>query len=103
MSQQFQKEQKQHSNGSLYRCRESDISDTLVYDRFQIVKVTPKGYTIKIWSTTTRWVSSSSKKRFAYKTKEEALEGFILRKRRQIKILQAQLSKAKRFLIIAEK
>ncbi len=72
---------------------------------------TPKGYWIGYgkpgqYSSKGRWVSKTSKKRFAYPTKEEALNNFVLRKTRQIQILKAQLenctvaiSKAKHFVI----
>lgn len=37
-----------------------------------------------------RWVSKTSKRRFAYPTKKEALENFIKRNERRIKILKYQ-------------
>ncbi len=41
------------------------------------------------------WVSKTSRKRFAYPTQMEAIESFIARKQRQIKILTKQCIKAK--------
>jgi len=41
------------------------------------------------------WVSKTSKKRFAYPTKHEAMINFKHRKQRQIKLLEVNLSRAK--------
>jgi len=41
------------------------------------------------------WVSKTSRKRFAYPTKYEALINFKHRKQRQIKLLEVNLSRAK--------
>ncbi len=61
-----------------------------------LVKETPKGYWIcfgdpKQYYGDKRWVSKTSRKRYAYPTKEEALNGFIFRKKRQVRILKAIL------------
>ena len=45
-----------------------------------------------------RWVSKTSRRRYAFPTKEEALVSFKARKRRQITILTHQLSQAKEAL-----
>lgn len=42
-----------------------------------------------------RFVLNSARKRFAHPTKEEALESFRARKKRQIKILTRQLERAR--------
>ena len=70
---------------------------------FSLIKETPSGY----WITNNKldgksWISKHSRKRFAYPTKEEALESFKARKRRQIKIVSAQLRSAERNLQLAE-
>ena len=58
-------------------------------------KETEKGYWIKIknWDTHLfqKWVSKTSRKRFAYPTKEEALESFIKRTKRRIRIIKWQI------------
>lgn len=48
------------------------------------------------------WVSKTSTKRRAYPTKEEAYTNYLMRKRRQVKILTAQLHSAQEALLIAE-
>jgi hypothetical protein len=48
------------------------------------------------------WVSKTSRKKFAYPTQNEALEGFKARKRRQITILEHKLMKAQAAIRIAE-
>jgi len=50
-----------------------------------------------------RWVSNYAKKRYAYPTKDEALESFVARKRRQVKILRFQLAVAESALAQAVK
>ena len=42
-----------------------------------------------------RWVSKTSRKRWAYPTPEEALDSFRMRKQRQIEILNSQIMKSK--------
>lgn len=73
---------------------------------FYLVRKTPKGYWISAdrnykegsigfkWHRK-RWVSKTTRKRYAYPTKEQAMEGFVARKRRQVTILTAQLERAK--------
>ena len=65
---------------------------------YNLWKETPKGYWIgygnlgegKLRSNGI-WVSKYSKKRYAYPTKKEALENFIKRNERRIKILKYQV------------
>ena len=87
----------------------------VILEKFKLFKETPAGYWIipEYWSvademTTSinerynKWISKTSRKRFAYPTKEEALESFKMRKQRQIPILKAQLECAKEALKVAE-
>ena len=60
-------------------------------------KETPKGYWVGYGSLEpgklrgqSKWVSKTSKKRFAYPTKEEALKSFIFRQKYALKILDYQ-------------
>jgi len=59
---------------------------------FYMVKETPKGWWISSRKyhnkTNDRWISKTSKRRYAYPTKKEAMNNFILRTKRRIKILQ---------------
>ncbi len=73
---------------------------------FSLVKETPKGYWIcygKQGGTTIfkRWVSKTSKKRYAYPTKQEALQSFIKRNQRRIGILKWQLESCRISVSIA--
>jgi hypothetical protein len=68
---------------------------------YEILKTTPKGYWIA-YRGSEKWISNYSKKRFAYPTKEEALESFKYRKKRQIRILKSQLRVANESLIKSE-
>jgi hypothetical protein len=45
-----------------------------------------------------RWVSKTTRKRYAYPTKAEAMANFKARKRRQIDILEYRLNRAKKAL-----
>lgn len=58
---------------------------------FPILKTTPKGVWINNYGPK-RWVRLDAHKRFACPTKEEAMESFKARKKRQRSILKAQLS-----------
>lgn len=66
---------------------------------FKIVSETKKGYWVSpedyYSPEDKRWVSKTSKKRFAYPTKSEALNSFLFRKKRQIRLLNYQLYIAK--------
>lgn len=67
---------------------------------YEVIKETSKGYWIShfpykdlsnwkyLWK---KWVSKTSKKKYAYPTKEEALINYIKRTERRIKILDWQL------------
>lgn len=64
---------------------------------FNLFKETPKGYWIGYGSLQSlhspeKWVSKTSKKRYAYPTKKEALNNFIKRTKRRYSILQSQLN-----------
>lgn len=83
--------------------------DREIYDRgikiqkltFQLEKETPCGY----WITdgyNQRWISKTSRKRYAYPTKEEAYANFIARKKRQIEHLERQLDRATKALRVGE-
>jgi hypothetical protein len=72
---------------------------------FYLVRETKCGYwisrnpnydenNIELWGERKRWVSKYSTKRLAYPTREEALQSFKARKKRQITILTAQLQQA---------
>jgi len=77
---------------------------------YQVLSETPKGYQIrtgyelfKNGRQKTTWVSNSSAKRYAYPTKEEALDAFILRTKRCTLIQSSALERSKGFLKAAEK
>ena len=67
---------------------------------FDLLRETPKGYWIipkyTLFDVEEEedkiWVSKTARKRYAYPTKEEALEGFYHRKRRYAEILRSRLS-----------
>jgi hypothetical protein len=65
------------------------------YHKFKILRETPKCYVIREWAGgKEKYVLKNAKKRFAYPTREEAKEGFIARKSRQIRLLNGQLDHA---------
>jgi hypothetical protein len=70
---------------------------SVVLREFNLYKETPKGYWIGYGSmdsdslrSQARWVSKTSRKRYAYPTKEGALQGFISRTKRRESILERQ-------------
>jgi hypothetical protein len=77
-------------------------NQSIYLETYYLYKETEKGYWIspypdwdeqefKWMGDKLRWVSKTSRKRFAYPTKEEALTSFIARKNRQIKLLKTNL------------
>ena len=71
------------------------------YD-FEVIKETLCGYWIS-FASTKKWVSKTSGKRYAYPTKQQALEGFLRRKSTQIKIYSAKLARAQTAVVLAER
>jgi hypothetical protein len=64
---------------------------------YNLFKETPKGYwiclTLNKWSKPywKKWVSKTSRKKYAYLTKEDALTNYIKRTERRVKILKRQI------------
>ena len=80
-------------------CSPKFPNPSLTYSTFNLVKETPKGYWISYgWYKSSKlrgrakWVSKTARKRFAYPSKEEALNNFIKRQERRIRILDHQLN-----------
>jgi hypothetical protein len=68
---------------------------------FQVVKVTTCGVRLSDGFGMRRLVLDGSRKRYACPTREEAMESFIARKRRQLKILRTQIQRVERALASA--
>lgn len=84
--------------------RPPDPNPKLELIPYQLIKETDKGYWIGFeHSIYKKWVSKTSKKRFAYPTKEEALKNFILRTKRRVEILKHQIVCSEIALDLAEK
>lgn len=83
----------------------SEYGDTYVAiycHEYSILKRTVKGIWIDIWGGQKKFINLEARKKFACLTREEALESFIARKKRQIRILTSQLLHAKEALAKAE-
>ena len=85
-----------------YRYEETRVANIGVrvhLREWKLLKETPKGYWIvPEWDDSAyhkKWVSNSSKKRFAYPSEEDAMKNFIARKKRQIEILKYKLKDAR--------
>lgn len=63
----------------------SNVQIRLEY--YEVIRNTPKGHVIKV-GRKEKWVSSTSKKRYAYQTEEEAMINFIRRTKRSIAIMK---------------
>ena len=78
---------------------------------FNLWKETPKGFWIGYgnanWTGKLKgyghWVSKTAKKRFAYPTKKEALENFIKRNEKRVKILSRQVDVCQISISIAKR
>lgn len=82
----------------------------LLCHEYNLFKETPKGYWIghgNIGEGSLRseghWVSKTAKKRYAYPTKTEALNNYILRTKKRKKILYGQIDSCSDGLALAEK
>jgi len=74
---------------------------------YNLWKETPKGYWIGYGKPGALnnggiWVSKTARKRFAYPTKKEAMENFIKRNERRVKILSRQVDSCKISIRIAK-
>lgn len=84
-----------------------DGYSNLIAEPWYVVKETPGGWWIRpTWGyfdgTHDKFILKNAIKRYAQPTKELALESYIARKRRQIKILEARLAQARDGLRQAE-
>lgn len=91
-----------------YSCSLGSFSHTkLELNIYNLIKETPKGYWIAYGNSyfygNKRWISKTSRKRYAYPTKEEALINYIKRTEYRMKILQNQLYNCEDGLKLAEK
>ena len=66
-----------------YHDYHSDRKCTVHLEAFELIKETKCGYWIKAFIGKKRWVSKTSKKRYAYPTKKEAAYNFLRRKQMQ--------------------
>jgi hypothetical protein len=85
-------------------------NSTLVLEEYNLYKETPKGYWIHrgMWGvhkirSDCKWIPKDSKRRFAYPTKKEALNSFIIRQKYKIKILSYQVENSKSGILLAER
>lgn len=72
----------------------------LVLTTYRVLKHTPKGVFLDT-EIGKRWVSDSTRKRYAYPTQQLALESFIKRKQRQIRLVSVTLRRAQAALDLA--
>ncbi|GBG14596.1 uncharacterized protein NMK_2195 [Novimethylophilus kurashikiensis] len=100
----------------------TSVTTKLSKYKLVVVKVTPKGvWLVYYWAGESlesvlnetakgsvvmlrerRFVRLDAVRRYAYPTEKEAMEGFVARKRRQVKILQSQLRTASEALAAGE-
>lgn len=62
---------------------------------FNIVSETSKGFWIGFWNEKMRWINNKSNKKFAHRTKEDALFALHVRKEGHVKHCQRRLQQAK--------
>ena len=64
----------------------------VILSEYPVTRITSKGVWLNIYGTK-KFILSHARKRFAYPTKSEALESFIMRKKRQITICNTQIER----------
>ena len=85
-------------------CNTGHYHVQITYREYRVIRLTKCGFWIAAHSSfwlagdRERWVSNTSRKRFAFPTKEEALEGLMRRRQRQAAILGARLDGAERVI-----
>lgn len=67
---------------------------------FKVIRETEKSYLIDNWGVN-KWVRQEGTNCFAWDTKEKAIRNYLMRKRRQIKIYEKMLNRAKQFRRLA--
>lgn len=75
---------------------------TIELIKYDVLKITPQGFWIPKYNKK-RWVSNSSRKRFAYPTKKEALNYFIKRKQSYIGYMNFIIRMNKEAIELAKK
>lgn len=83
-----------------YRCEVNWSSDGVCYFEHPVLKETPCGVVVDVFGKP-KFINKNWIKQYAHPTKEDALAGLKARRRRQIRILTAQLDRAKRELQLA--
>lgn len=87
-------------------CSSLDSRPVLSVGRYCLLKETSKTWCVVAeWDTSCyrkHYIRKTSKKKFAYPTIEEAANSFLIRKKRQVKILSEQLDRARLSLEMAK-
>ena len=79
-----------------------DFEPTPCLTAYKVKKETEKGYWIQNFSRKRFVLKGGNGKRFAYESKELALNGFIKRKERQIEINKVMMARAKKQMEVAK-
>lgn len=103
----YRYEMVRHASKDYFGEYSGDYTISVVLNTYVLFKETPKGYWIGFGNLNglhgdKKWVSKTSVKRYAYPTKEKAMNNFILRSEKRVKILQTQVSDVKSALSRAE-
>jgi hypothetical protein len=76
--------------------RVDGISGDVFMFELSVIRETPRGVWVQLpHSSTTRFVLADARKRYAWPTKEEAIDSFLARKRRQIRVLNGQIQRVR--------
>jgi hypothetical protein len=81
---------------------EYEYDAKLILQRYRILKETPKGCWVENYTQNGRWVSNTSRKRFAHRTTEEAREAYRYRKRSYLGHAKATVRRAEMELGLAD-
>lgn len=79
----------------------SIIEGKVWYEEYPVTRFTPTGCYVKLYGYIEKWVSLTHRKRFAYPSKQEALDNLVARRKRWLKILKAQLETCEAELKVA--
>jgi hypothetical protein len=88
----------------LYRYDDDHLgAHQIILSEFNVRRHTPKGVWISSGWFGEKWVSLSGRKRYAYPTKEAAMDSFKIRKNKQLGHLERQLQRVKVTIDMLEK
>lgn len=91
-----------YERGSIENMGKIHHSAKVFLVEIQVIGETEKSYLLNEYAGHKKHISKTAKKRYAYPTKEEAMDNFIRRTQRCIFLLKTRLSRSENYLYAAK-